>query len=152
MTVTARNTGTGAERIQVTSATGDYMFTFLPIRTYSIRIELQGFKTHTAKLTLTSGDRARVDGSLEVGALSETVLVTGESPLLQTDASNVSSLVTEQALQELPIQERNIYRLVQFFRARTKAPRPSTGRALTRRQTHNVSVNGAGDAREQSPD
>src|SRR5262245_27213674 len=81
VTVSARNTGTGAERTQVTSDTGDYAFTLLPIGTYAIRIELTGFKTVTAQMVLASGDRSRLDARLEVGALSETVLVTGESQL-----------------------------------------------------------------------
>src|SRR5688572_20552765 len=113
-TVTVTHTGTGTVRTQVTSASGDYAFNVLPIGTYEIKIELSGFKTQTARMALASGERARVDGALEVGALTETVLVSGEAPLLQTDASNVSSLFTERTVQELPTQERNIYRLVQL--------------------------------------
>ena len=144
-TVTVTHAGTGTVRSQPTSSTGDYSFNLLPIGSYEVKIELSGFKTQTSKVALTSGDRVRVDGALEVGALSETVLVTGESPLLQTDASNVSSLVTEKALQELPIQERNIYRYVQLLPGANEGPGAnSPGRPDERRQTHAVSVNGAG--------
>ena len=68
-TVTITHTGTGQVRTQVTSESGDYAFNLLPIGTYEIKIELQGFKTQTARMSVASGDRARVDGKLEVGAV-----------------------------------------------------------------------------------
>ena len=63
---------------------------------------------------LAAGDRARIDAKLQVGAVSETVNVTGESPLVQTDSSTLSSLVTEKAVQDLPVNGRNFVRLVQL--------------------------------------
>jgi hypothetical protein len=147
-TVTVTHVGTGAIRTQTTGASGDYSFNLLPIGAYEVKIELQGFKTQTAKMSLASGERARFDGALEVGALSETVLVTGESPLLQTDASNVASLYTERSVQELPSQERNIYRLVQLVPGAHEGGISTSAngtRPDERRQTVAVSVNGAGD-------
>jgi hypothetical protein len=147
-TVTVTHVATGAVRTQTTGASGDYSFNLLPIGAYEIKIELQGFKTQTAKMSLAGGERARVDGSLEVGSLSETVLVTGESPLLQTDASNVASLYTERSVQELPSQERNIYRLVQLVPGAHEGGLSTSAngtRPDEKRQTVAVSVNGAGD-------
>src|SRR5262245_208531 len=79
--VTAENTGTKLVRTTVTSDSGDYTFTLLPIGTYTVRIELQGFSTVTSKAVLNTGDRIRVDARLQVGNISESLTVTGESPL-----------------------------------------------------------------------
>ncbi len=119
-TITLENTATKDVRTAISSETGDYLFTLLPIGPYTVRIELSGFQSQNAKVTLTSGDRIRVDGRLAVGSLSETVLVTGESPLLQTDQSTLSSLVTEQAVQDLPVNGRNFMRLVQLVPGATE--------------------------------
>ena len=75
---------------------------------------LQGFGTQTTKLTLSAGDRARFDTKLQVGLVSESITVTASVPLLQTDTSTVSALVTEKAVQDLPVNGRNFVRLVQL--------------------------------------
>ena len=147
-TVTATHTGTNQVRSQVTTDTGDFAFNLLPIGTYEIRIELQGFKTQVGRMTVASGDRARFDGRLEVGAITETVSVTAETPLLQTDSANVATLFTEKLVQELPSQERNIYRFVQMVPGAHEGAVSSSAngtRPDERRQTVAVSVNGATD-------
>ena len=81
-------------------------------------------------------------------ACSETVLVTGESPLLQTDQSTLSSLVTEQAVQDLPVNGRNFMRLVQLVPGATEGARQlAQQRHASRRSpvTSSVSINGARD-------
>ena len=147
-TVTVTHTGTSQMRTQVTSDTGDYAFNLLPIGTYDIKIELEGFKAQAARMVLASGDRARVDGRLELGTVSETVQVTAEAPLLQTDSANVSTLFTDKVLTELPVQERNIYRFVQLVPGAHEGALSSSAngtRPDERRQTVAVSVNGATD-------
>ena len=76
-----------------------------------------------------------------VGSLQETVLVTGESPLLQTDTSTLSSLVNEQQMQDLPVNGRNFIRLVQLVPGATEGaakldaqrqPGPTTGASRRR--------------------
>jgi hypothetical protein len=147
-TVTIENSGTRDVRTTTTSETGDYVFTLLPIGTYTIRIELQGFQTQAARLTLASGDRARLDGKLQLGSLSETVQVSAEAPLLQTDTSTVSTLFTEKAVQDLPVNGRNIIRLIQMVPGANEGAVSSTAngtRPDDRRQTSAVSVNGTAD-------
>src|SRR5438876_10888121 len=61
-TIVIENSGTGASRSVVSSETGDYVFNLLPVGRYSIRFELQGFKTFTVSgVVLVAGDRARID-------------------------------------------------------------------------------------------
>ncbi len=60
VTVTARHLATNLTRTTVTSETGDYAFTALPIGEYEVKTELSGFRTETSRITLATGDRARV--------------------------------------------------------------------------------------------
>src|SRR5215831_7024113 len=73
--VTAENVGTNVGRTTITSETGDYFFNLLPIGTYSVKIELAGFRTYTTRVTLATGDRTRVDAQLQVGDISQSVEV-----------------------------------------------------------------------------
>ena len=147
-TVTVENAGTHETRVAPTNESGDYAFTLLPIGTYTIKIELQGFSSQNARLTLAAGDRARIDAKLQVGAVAENVTVTGESPLLQTDTATLSSLVTEKAVQDLPVNGRNFVRLVQLVPGATEGVPNSLAsgtRPDDRRQTSAISINGALD-------
>ena len=148
VTVTATHAGTGAVRSQVTSDTGDYAFTLLPIGTYEVRMELQGFRTQASRITLASADRGRVDGRLEVGQVSETVQVTAEAPLLQTDTSSISTLLPSQVVENVPILDRNITRLIQSIPGAHEGALSSSAngtRPDERRRTVAISVNGAED-------
>src|SRR5436190_1976161 len=147
-TVTVENVGTHETRVAPTNESGDFAFTLLPIGTYTIKIELQGFTTHNAGRALAPGDRAGVDARLQVGPVAENVTVTGESPLLQTDTATLSSLVTEKAVQDLPVNGRNFVRLVQLVPGATEGVPNSLAsgtRPDDRRQTSAVSINGALD-------
>ena len=62
--VTAENVATNNMRTTITSETGDYAFNVLPIGAHVVKVELPGFRTYTTRITLATGDRARV----EVGA------------------------------------------------------------------------------------
>ena len=148
VTVTAENLATHETRVAPTGGSGDYAFTLLPIGRYKVTIELQGFTSQTANLVLAAGDRSRLDAKLQVGAVSENVTVVAESPLVQTDSSTLSSLVTEKAVQDLPVNGRNFVRLVQLVPGATEGVPNSLAsgtRPDDRRQTSAVSINGALD-------
>ena len=121
---TLQNLDTGVTRTTDVSSSGAYLFTLLPIGRYSVKIEAQGFKTFSVtEFTLATGDRTRVDAHMEVGALSESVQVEAQAAALQTDSSTVGSLVTQRAVQDLPLQNRNFITLAQI------APGASKGAA-----------------------
>ncbi len=112
--VTILNTETQRQRSMVTTSSGDYVFTLLPPGTYTIRVEQQGFKGFETKgVRVGAGDRTRVDAKLNPGAASETVTVTSEGPLLQTDSSTVQDVVGERSVQSLPLNGRNLESAVQ---------------------------------------
>ena len=75
--------------------TGDYTFGLLPIGRYNLVIELQGFGTFTRAVQVSAGDRLRVDAQLVVGALAETISVTAQAPLIQSDSATVGALLPE---------------------------------------------------------
>ena len=148
VTVTAQNQATSIVSTTVTSETGDYLFTALPIGAYTVKIELQGFQTKETRVALTTGDRVRVDTALDVGTVSESVQVTAEVALLQTDTSRVASLVTEKVVQDAPIQGRNIINFIQLTPGASEGNSNATisgNRPDDRRQTSAVSIMGAAE-------
>lgn len=145
--VTVKNLGTNVARSMATNASGNYVFTFLPVGVYSVTVELTGFKTFTApSVTLAAGDRARVNASMQLGDVKESVEVVAESAgALQTDTSTIAGLVTNRAVQDLPVNGRNFITLVQLTPGATESRENSLSggtRPDDRRQTSAVSVNG----------
>src|SRR5262245_41161797 len=148
VTVTATNDATKISRNTITSETGDYTFTLLPIGSYTVRIELQGFQTVNVHVALATGDRVRVDTKLSLGTVAENLTVVGEAPLLQTDTATVGALINEKTVQDAPIPGRNIIRMVQLIPGANEGALSSLAngtRPDERRQTSSVSINGVND-------
>ncbi|HET7434818.1 MAG TPA: TonB-dependent receptor [Thermoanaerobaculia bacterium] len=107
VTVTATNAATGASRSTVTNASGYYQLALLPPGTYSVAAELQGFQpVKRSPIVVNVGSDVTVNLKLAVG-VSETVTVTADAPLIETERSQVSSVVNETAIQNLPVNGRN---------------------------------------------
>src|SRR5947207_10561133 len=148
VTVTAQNEATTIARTTITSETGDYTFTVLPIGAYTVKIELAGFQSVSSRVELATGDRTRVDARMQVGTVEETVAVTGDAPLLETDTSTVGALINEKTVQDAPIPGRNIIRMVQMIPGASEGALSSLAngtRPDERRQTSSVSINGVND-------
>ncbi len=110
--VIAQNAETGATREAVTDTLGAYVMTLLPPGTYNLSVEAAGFrKTVQSGVVLQVNQRARVDCSLQVGQITETVQVTGTAPLLESQSSSLGSVVSERFVNELPINGRNFIQL-----------------------------------------
>src|SRR6266446_3789247 len=107
-TVTAKNDATGVTGTQTSNDSGVYAFTALPVGNYTVTVEKQGFKTlqktHNA---LQVGEPLTVDAALEVGAVSETVTVTGGTEQLQTANATMGNVVEQKAIEALPLNGRN---------------------------------------------
>jgi hypothetical protein len=150
-TVTVTNTGTQLTRKAVTNNIGEYSFTLLPTGTYSMSVEATGFKVyHLAEVNLLSAQRARVNARLEVGNLTETVEVSAAEPLLQTDSSSVSSTLTSESIQGIPLNGRNFIDLVTLqpgVNAGTPGSIQSGARPDERRQSSSFSANGQLESR-----
>ena len=111
-TVTLTNTGTGQVRSVTTDANGEYTVPSLPTGKYTVKAELSGFKTITVPdVTLGVDQHYRVNLKLEVGAVEESVTVTGSSPLIQTSTSELGTTVSEEQIKTLPLNGRNFVNL-----------------------------------------
>jgi hypothetical protein len=148
--VTLTNIGTNISQTANTSDGGDYVFTLLQVGNYTVKVEAKGFKSFSASgIVLAAGDRARVDAKMQVGDVAQTVEVSGSvAPALQTDTSTIGSLVPSQSVEDLPLDGRNIVKLVQLSAGTTEGSPGSIalgGRPDDRRQTSAYSVNGQSD-------
>jgi Carboxypeptidase regulatory-like domain len=112
-TVTVRNEETGVEAVFVTNTSGVYTTPPLVLGRYSVAVDLTGFKrSMTSGILLQGGDQVRHDVTLQVGALTETVEVTGSSGLNDT-RPDVSHTVNEKYYRELPIVTASDVRLAE---------------------------------------
>ncbi len=148
--VTITNTSTNITQTAVSSAAGEYIFSLLQVGTYTLKVEATGFKTFIApSVTLSAGDRARVDAVMEVGNVSQTVEVSATvAPALQTDTSTIGSTVTAQAVEDVPLDGRNVTKLIQLAPGVNQgAPNDldSGSRPDDRRPTVAFSANGQSD-------
>ena len=140
--VKARHLGTNAETTVTSDATGTYVVPRLLIGNYELIVELAGFRTFVRTgVELHVADRLRVDATIQPGAVSETVTVVGASPTVQTESSDISTLINGTQLSQMPLNGRNIVQLV-AMQPGVSSTLPSTlGVGLS--GLTNVFVNGA---------
>ena len=113
-TVTIIEKQTGLERTTVSNETGAYTFTNVQAGTYDVKVSLQGFKEFVQTgVPVTLGNISRVDISLELGALTETITVASDAQLLQTDKAEVSTEIKSKELVSMPLNQfRNYQALI----------------------------------------
>jgi Carboxypeptidase regulatory-like domain/TonB dependent receptor len=148
-TVALVNIETKDTRTIQTNDSGAYVFTNLNPGHYSLNITSAGFHpVKNADLAVSAGDRRRVDTQMVIGESTQVIDVNTSAPVLQTDLSSVSSTVSEQAVQNLPLNGRNYVNLTQIVAGANEGPPNGLGsgnRPDDRRQTSSVSVNGQSD-------
>ena len=112
-TVTARNADTGFNRIVPSNDVGAYRLDFLPIGRYNVEVTLSGFKTvNRSGIVLNVNDTVKVDATLDVGGVSETVNVEGAAPDVNTSTADISRTIDAVAIQTMPLVDRNVYSLL----------------------------------------
>src|SRR6059058_1100736 len=90
VTVTATNQATNVDYVGITNEAGNYTITPLTVGLYVIKAELTGFRTATRPaMALEARQVARLDFKMAVGAIAETLEVTGVAPILQTETTSV---------------------------------------------------------------
>lgn len=148
-TVTVISLDTNESKTAQTSSSGDYDFTLLKPGSYSVKVSMIGFKTfQVASVALAAGDRARVNGFLELGSVTETVNVEARAAALQTDSSALVNGIPEKAVQDLPLNGRNFVNLAQLTVGANEGPPnglTSGNRPGDRRPSVSISVNGQSD-------
>jgi outer membrane receptor protein involved in Fe transport len=114
-TVTVRNVDTGFSRTTVTDDQGRYSFTALPpTGRWTLTAELQGFQSKSLEgLRFQANTRPTISVQLGVGGLTESVTVQAETPLIRTQESELSRVLDEEQVNELPTNGRNFLSLLQ---------------------------------------
>src|ERR1700729_1448706 len=107
VTVTATNTDTGIATATKTEHNGHYGISPLRIGRYSVSVEVTGFHREIRKdIVLDVQQSIRLDFSLKVGSVSETMEVSGSPPLLETESASLGNVVTAETVEELPLNGR----------------------------------------------
>src|SRR5947207_1658350 len=110
VTVTLTNEGTNVSREVVTNDVGQYNFPAVSPGTYTLSTKLTGYKTFESKgLVVGTQQFITLDVTLQIGAIEESVLVTGQSPLIDTSNASTGGVLDRQALESLPAPGRNAF-------------------------------------------
>jgi Carboxypeptidase regulatory-like domain len=142
-TVTATNIGTQFSRNTVTDGAGEYALRLLPLGNYMVEVSLPGFKNYTQTgIVLEVGRNARVDATIELGAVSETVSVVGDSPLVDTTSSSLARTVGQNEVLNLPLVNRDLYALLNI----TGGVTANSSQNALGGPEQNTTINGSGNA------
>ncbi len=153
-TVTATDQATNVDYTGISNETGSYTVAALPVGTYVVKAELSRFKTAaTRPIPFEAKQVVRLDFKLELGAIAETVEVTTETPVLQTETATVGQVISGTTLSALPLNGRNTGQLSLLLTGAI-SPNPSTFTAIrnfgggrpyvngNREQTNNYTIDG----------
>jgi hypothetical protein len=140
-TVTASNEATGSESRTATDEGGAYQFPLLRAGTYRLVVENRGFqRLQQTGVIVSTSERVRIDLTLSVGQVTDTVSVTAETPLLQSERVTIGQVVEQRTIQSIPLATRNFTQILGTSAGVVgsifNADNPGTG-------SDSVSVNGA---------
>ena len=111
--ITLTSVATSAVRNTVSTDSGDYTFPSVPPGFYNVKVEHQGFKTGTSNnIEVQVQQTVRLDFTLQVGQISESVEVSAQADLLQAENASVGTVIENKGVTELPLNGRNYLGLV----------------------------------------
>jgi len=126
-TVTVKNNGTGAEFKTVTANNGTYTIPALNAGSYTVTVSATGFKQAVVSdVQINAATPATVNVTLEIGQMTETIVVQSSAEVLQTQTANISTTITGRQIIELPFTSRDALDLVLFLPGTTTPGRPRT--------------------------
>jgi hypothetical protein len=142
--VEVKNNATAEKVVVTTNTAGAWSVPSLAIGTYTVTVSLQGFKTWVANdVRLLAAQPGNLKTTLEIGALSETIVVKGNTDLVQTQKATVTDTVKGEAIAGMPIVSRNTLNFVTFLPG---VETPGTNRASTinglPQSAINITING----------
>jgi hypothetical protein len=136
--LTLRNSESGLTRSTVSEANGSYQFSGLPPGVYDVKATLDGFGVaELQKQTLTVGLEVKHDFMLKIESLKESVTVTAAVPVIETTKSEVSGVVTQQQIENVPVPTRQTLDLALLL------PGTNTDGSVPRRVSVSVGAGGA---------
>jgi hypothetical protein len=113
VSVTALNTQTGTETRTTTNESGTYEFLLLRPGTHTLSVESSGFQRLVREnVVVRTTEVTRVNLTLEVGTVTETVTVTAETPLLQSEQATLGHVVEERTITSIPLATRNFTQIL----------------------------------------
>ncbi len=106
--VMMKNKSTSVETSSMTDSSGYYTFASLPVGAYTLTVETPGFKKAIHEnINLEVGQKARIDFVVEVGAVTESVVVATAPPLLSTQEASTGGVVESRMISDMPLAARN---------------------------------------------
>src|ERR1035438_2745405 len=121
--LTITNTATGTSRTVTTTSAGDYTVPNLDPGSYLISAEATGFKkTLSTPILLEVSREVRVDLKLQPGAATETMTVTAEGSLVDTTDTTLNGVLSNKAVNELPVQGRDFQNLLELHPGVQRTP------------------------------
>lgn len=107
-TVTVRNRNTAFERSTQTDNDGNYQVAALPVGVYSVEVKIENFKTQVAdQVTVEVAKTVVQNFQMDVGAISEQVLVSSDVPVIETATTSVGTVINQRTVQEIPLNGRH---------------------------------------------
>jgi hypothetical protein len=142
-TVTLVNTGTNLRRETISDSQGAFNFVNVLAGQYDLRIMLTGFReTVRSGVPVSNGEISRVDVSLEIGAMTETVTVKSEAELLQTDKADVKTELKSDEIVNLPLNQFRNYQALVVLVPGALPPTFQNAETDTPQRSLNMTVNG----------
>ena len=103
VTVTVTGTGLQTPLVGVTGASGAYQFPSVPVGTYTVTFELATFKKSVREgVQIATGFNAQIDQKLEIGAITDEVTVSAQSPIVDTKKTSTGKTFTSEVLEKIP--------------------------------------------------
>ena len=107
-TVLLKNRSTSSERTTHTDTDGNYQFAALPVGLYTVEVRVDGFKTQVAdRVPIEVAKTVVQNFQLEVGAITEQVLVSSDVPVIETATTSVGTVINQRTVQEIPLNGRH---------------------------------------------
>ncbi|MEK6407913.1 MAG: carboxypeptidase regulatory-like domain-containing protein [Acidobacteriota bacterium] len=104
--VTAASSSTGLSRSALTSDSGEYRISLLPVGEYTVTVERQGFRRDSRRVTLVIGQTATLDFALQAGGVAEQVNVEAADTIAEPTRTEVSSVISQRQIVSLPVNGR----------------------------------------------
>ena len=131
---------TGVSRTATTDTDGAFVLTQLPPGEYRIEIGRDGYKTHVNRTALQVSQQVHLDVRLEVGAVTEQVVVTAPDTMIDRESGALTTVIDNEQIVQLPLDGRNFLELALLAPGASPAAQGSAGSV---RGDFSMSVNGA---------
>jgi len=149
-TLRLSNTATGVTASAVTNGDGQYRFLFIDPGTYKLTAEAKGFESYVENgIVLNVSQASTIDIGMALGSQSDTITVTSEAPLLETEKSDRGAVLSLRTVEEVPLGVRNPIELVEIVPGVTQITQRYDLTPFTNNGNSNYAFNGMnGDATE----